>query len=679
MKYIFLLIIFSFFSIAQDTRMDWQGAIVGPPENAPSEGYGRILSEDDLVYLSELKPFYHGVASGDPTSSSVIIWTRVTTEVDGPVLLNYEVSTDKDMNNIILDGTVTAEPERDYCVKIDLQGLDAGTTYYFQFEYDGMKSIIGRTRTASAPGSKEHLRFAVISCVNYQWGFFNALERIADRDDLDAVIHMGDYIYEYASTGYSHPDFVEFFPHVPDKETIEIADYRLRYSQYRLDPMMIRMHQQHPMIAVWDDHESTNDSYRDGAQNHQENEGDWGERVNVATQVYEEWMPIRIPNQSDKREIYRQIKYGDMLDLYMLELRLTGKDLPMGSKAAGLPATELSPEEMLELANPDRKIMDDKQFGWLLNGLSTSTAQWKLMGSSVMMVPFPAFFNPDAWDGYYVQRETLFGQLLGAGVSNVGTISGDFHMSFASNLVTNSYTNPADAQLVGFEFTTPSVSSANLNEQSVLPVTDPSTGETTIINPLEMNLPERSDIAIAIEQGAVAGQPWFHYANSDQHGYIVVDITEEKIQCDFFHVGDVRTKTDIEIHSASAVVQNGSPLVSMLNINETGPATGKANPPELAPFPEILTIEDDGVLAMGVFPNPADHTTQISFAVNNPQNVIVSLIDFNGNEIAIIANDYFDKGVNAIPINISSFGNGTYLVKIQTKNGSKVIPLKISK
>lgn len=677
MRFLLFLALFSALVFAQDTKLEYNGKIMGPPEGRPAEGFGRVLDTEELIYLEQLKPFYHGVASGDPQQNSVIIWTRVTTEVDGPVEVSYELATDKEMTNIITSGNLTAHPDNDYCVKEDVTGLDAGTTYYYQFSYDNQKSIIGRTRTLPESGSKEHLRFAVISCVNYQWGFFNALERIAERDDLDAVIHMGDYIYEYSSEDYYHPDFVEYFPHNPDKEIVTRADYRLRYSQYRLDPMMIRMHQQHPMIATWDDHESTNDSWKDGAENHQEGEGEWSERVDIATSVYAEWMPIRLPDENNKKKIYRNFKFGDMLDLYMMELRLTGKDQPEGSKASGQAITEIDPMELATILSADIDMIDQEQFNWLVGGLTTSQSQWKVMGSSVMMVPFPGFFNPDAWDGYYTQREILFGSLLQAGVQNVGTISGDFHMSFATNLVSSAYNDPENSQLVGFEFTTPSVTSANINEQSLplVPIVDPQTGDTTFVAPLDIRLPERSPLAQFLEFDVVSNTPWFHYANSDQHGYMVLDIQEERIQTDWFYV-PILEKSDVETYGASAVVNSGNPLVT---VNTEGAAAGKINAPELAPFPSVLSVEDDGVLPMGVFPNPADHTTQVSFAVNKPQKIKLALFDINGNEVAKIGNKFFNKGVQAIEMNITNYPVGSYFVKIETENSTEIIPLKIIK
>lgn len=670
MRYL-LLILFTFsISFAQDSRVQLDGYLLGPPEGKPAEGFGRGDDDEVQVYYSQLKPFYHGVASGDPLSDRVIIWTRLTTVI--PIAnVSWEMATDPDMQNIVVSGTQTTDASVDYTVKVDVTGLEPGTTYYYQFEHNDKTSLVGRTKTAPANDSMEHLRFAVISCVNYQWGYFAALERIAERADLDAVIHLGDYLYEYGSEDYGHPDIIDFKGHEPDNETVSIADYRLRFSQYRLEPDMIKFHQQHPVIAVWDDHESTNDSWRDGADNHQPNaEGSWEDRVDASTKVYAEWMPIRVPNEDEKREIYRDFSYGNMLDLYMLELRLSGRDEPMGSKGFGSSVGDLDETELEELFDEDRQMIGNDQYQWLTEGLRTSDAHWKLMGSSVMMTSFPTLFNADAWDGYYAQRERLYNFLLDNEIENIGTISGDIHMSFAADLITNSFTNLDEAETVGFEFTTPSVSSANINELQVLPYPDPETGETRVIFPLQQRLPERSEEVVALENQITESSEWINYINSDQHGYIVLDITQEKIQSDWYHVGDVRDfENDEEFPSMSMVVNSGDPKMQIINV----PSPDKENAPDLAPFPLASSVETDDVLNMGVYPNPVVNTAMVNFALNTPQDVLIRIFDISGNMVLQIADAPFSKGVHGIPVDVSDLSKGSYIVKIETESGSQIM------
>lgn len=233
------------------------------------------------------------------------------------------MATDPGLTEIVAKGRVNATADRDWCVKVDVTRLQPGTTYYYDFTSGGRTSITGRTRTAPA-GAAERLRFAVVSCSNYPEGYFNAYRNIADRHDLDAVIHLGDYVYEYGEAGELGRATD------PPHEMVTLADYRARYAQYRLDPDLRAAHQQHPFIAVWDDHESTNNSWYGGADNHDPGEGDWFERKAVSARVYDEWMPIRLPDSAQPLKIWRHLPYGELADLVMLDTRLWGRDQQPG-------------------------------------------------------------------------------------------------------------------------------------------------------------------------------------------------------------------------------------------------------------------------------------------------------------------------------------------------------------
>ena len=248
---------------------------------------------------------------------------------------------DREMSDIIASDSITTSAERDYTLKVIVEGLEAGTTYYYDFNALGRNSVTGRTKTAPT-GPVDQLKFAVVSCANLLWGEFAAYGHVADRDDLDAVIHMGDYLYEYAQDGtYGHKT-LRNRPIFPKHELVELEDYRLRYQTYRLDPNLQRIHQMHPMIAVWDDHESANDSWATGAQNHDpRTEGEWETREANARQVYSEWMPIR----GDAQQIYRAFSYGDLADIIMLDTRLEGRERPLGDI------------NHPELHNPERTIL----------------------------------------------------------------------------------------------------------------------------------------------------------------------------------------------------------------------------------------------------------------------------------------------------------------------------------
>jgi alkaline phosphatase D len=392
-----------------------------------------------------------------------------------------------------------------------------------------MHSLIGRTRTAPT-GDIDHIRIAVVTGSNYQWGNFNGYARIADRQDLAAFIHTGDYFYEYPAGRYSHPD-LENRDHYPDKELLELEDYRTRFFQYRLDPNLRRLHQQLPMIAQWDDHEHANDCWTGGAENHDPaTQGPWEKRIANSLRAYYEWMPIRMRHPRDKR-IYRSFTYGNLLELMMLELRLVGRDQQLQPKGG---TGAIDPDELYD---PTRTLLGKRQRQWLLRTLGKSKAQWKVLGSSVMMMQllgFGPYGNLDAWDGYPVEREKIFQFIRDHDIKNFGVLSGDFHTAFAAEL--RSDPTSVDGTL-GFEFTTPSMTSANLNEQEILAVPNPAPPpDQLVFYPLAERWPEGYFWTQQIENLFLGLNPQMKYINLDRHGYMVVDFSREKVQADWYYL-----------------------------------------------------------------------------------------------------------------------------------------------
>ena len=274
---------------------------------------------------AEAPRFDHGVASGDPLSDGFILWTRVS-GAEGSVPVRWRVASDPAMKQRVREGVAWTDDWSDFTVKADVRGLPPGSTFYFHFEVDGARSPIGRARTLPA-GALASARFAVVSCSNHPAGYFNVYRDIAGHDDLDAVIHLGDYIYEYGPGQYAteHAETLGRIPE-PTRELTSLEDYRQRHAQYKSDPDSIAMHQQHPLIAVWDDHEIANDAWRRGAENHQQDEGQWAERRDAALRAWFEWMPVRgVPDGADTR-IFRRFRYGDLMSLIMLDTRLCGRD-----------------------------------------------------------------------------------------------------------------------------------------------------------------------------------------------------------------------------------------------------------------------------------------------------------------------------------------------------------------
>jgi alkaline phosphatase D len=488
-----------------------------------------------------LKPFYHGVASGDPLADRVIIWTKITPDNQPKFIKGqWQVATDPEMKNVVKSGKFNTNASKNYTVKIDVIGLQAGTTYYYQFTALGAKSLVGRTQTAPNNGS-EHLRFAIVSCSNYEAGYFNAYAKIAQRNDLDAVIHLGDYIYEYGQGGYGDSTLKNQRQVLPKNEILSLEDYRTRYSIYRLDKDLRSVHQQHPFIVVWDDHETANDSYKEGAENHSESEGSWANRRAIARQVYAEWLPIRGEAQS----IYRKINYGNLADLILLDTRLEGRE------------KQIKDVKDAQLYAENRTILGNKQREWFLNELKNSQAQWKIIGNQVIFAEFNIGwasaaiqgYTPeqlesrflDIWDGYPAERTKIIDFIKNNQINNVVFLTGDFHTTFAFDIAqrptvfsekgkTPDYLPETGVGSVAVEFVSPSITSGNFGEQL---------GEMRAkMLEYQMNKPLPNGIN---------PNPHMKYAELTRHGYYILDLTKSKAQADWYFVDTIKQVSDNEV------------------------------------------------------------------------------------------------------------------------------------
>lgn len=518
---------------------------------------------DDLFDPS-LAPFYHGVASGDPLQDRVIIWTKVTTDLPS-VDVSWQMATDTAMTDIVASGMVATTADRDYTVKIDVTGLNSNTTYYYAFNALGANSLTGRTKTAPTADEADHLKFVLISCSNFNWGYFNVYDRIADRNDLDAVIHVGDYIYEY---GESHPyqDLTLDRVTSPAGEIVSLEDYRERYSLYRLNNELRRAHQQHPFIVTWDDHEVTNDAYDGGAENHQpETEGDYEERKAVATQAYFEWLPIR---DNGVQQVYRRFDYGNLVDLFVLDTR---------HEMRSIQPTSMLQEDFNDL----RTLLGEEQKSWLLDGLNTSEAQWKVVAQQVIFSPLNVGFgaaggaitNPDSvfavenifldiWDGYPAERQQIVEEIEVNEIDNVVMLAGDFHSSFAFDVTTqpvlyplaqtnylpfpNPGYNPETGEgSVAVEFVTPSVSAANFDE-NVGP-------ELTAQFSFAMN----NDLGV-VPGTPVVYNPHMKYNDLSEHGYVLLDVKADSVQGNFYFVNTIKEPSDEERYATGLSTLSGT-------------------------------------------------------------------------------------------------------------------------
>ncbi|QJE96001.1 alkaline phosphatase D family protein [Luteolibacter luteus] len=525
------------------------------------------------LYDPELAPFYHGVASGDPLPDGFIIWTRVTppgkprATTNRRVPVKWTVATDPTLSQIVASGNTLTSGARDFTVKIDVRGLTAGQTYYYGFEAFGQQSLTGKTKTAPN-GPVDQLKFAVVSCSNYEWGYFSGYEQISRRTDIDAVIHVGDYIYEYPDNhSYSSEQIRDERVLFPHNETVTLKHYRTRYANYHLDPNLRRAHQQHPFIAIWDDHEFANNAWKGGAENHNpRKEGRWKTRKAAAIRAYLEWMPIRENGSS----IVRSLSYGPLMDLVLLDTRVEGRNIQIEDVNSPL------------LYSPDRTMLGATQKEWLKDELRSSTAKWKILGNQVIFsefnIAYAAALDPlvtgdflesqflDIWDGYPAERAELVNFIETEDVENVVILTGDIHCSFAFEVADPVLGNPAydpatGAGAVAVEFVTPSLSAANFDEEM---------GE------FFSGLLEDS-INKPFPPTGVNNNPHMKFADLDRHGYLVLSVTEQQVQADYYYLEDILVPQTTEVWGAGMISASGS--------NHLVPASAPAPPKNVQDTP----------------------------------------------------------------------------------------------
>ena len=479
--------------------------------------------------------FPHGVASGDPLPDGILLWTRVTPTTEavpgsglGPdTEVAWTVARDKAFTNIVAKGSVTATAASDHTVKADVRGLAPATDYWFRFSAGGTDSPAARTRTAPASDAAvAGLRFGVVSCANWEAGYFSSYRHLAARGDLDAWLHLGDYIYEYGTGEYGTRDTV-VRQHAPAHEILTLADYRIRHGKYKTDPDLQALHLKAPVIAIWDDHEFANDAWSGGAENHTEGtEGAWTARQAAAKQAYFEWMPVRTAIAGTT---YRRLRFGKLADLSLLDLRsFRSQQVAVGNGSVD---------------DPDRTITGRAQLDWLKAGLKSSDTTWRLVGNSVMISPFAIGslsadllrplaellglpkeglgLNTDQWDGYTDDRRELLAHLRSNAIRNTVFLTGDIHMAWANDVPVDAGTYPLSAS-AATEFVVTSVTSDNLDDI--------------------LKVPEGTVTALAAPVIQVANRH-VHWVDTDRHGYGVLDITADRAQMDYYVLSD-KTKAD---------------------------------------------------------------------------------------------------------------------------------------
>jgi alkaline phosphatase D len=470
--------------------------------------------------------FRHGVASGDPLHDRVVLWTRVTGERDAAEV-DWVIARDAALDAVVASGSAIASADTDHTVKVDVTGLDAGETYFYAFSCGGDRSPVGRTKTLPAG---DHLRVAACACARYTAGYFNVYARIAARSDLDFVLHLGDYIYEYGNDELGPRGFLVREVE-PAHEARTLSDYRARYAHYRLDPDVALLHRTHAVIATIDDHEFCNDTWREGAGKHDpERDGDWATRRAAALRAWAEWMPVRLPDPGDPTRVYRSFAVGDLADVIVLDGR-THRDAQSSDPAV--------------MDHPERTILGRPQFEWLLRELDGSHATWRILAQGVMIGQVYSEFmpedvgeplgelgvltkrehgpEPDQWDGYTAERNRLLRALGEHHVGNAVFVSGDVHSSWAVDLHRDHHER--DEPPVAVEFVATSITSENLDEH--------------------MGTSPRTD-SLHVERRIIDENPHIRWAELDSHGYFVLDVTHERARADWFFVNSVMHRCEGE-------------------------------------------------------------------------------------------------------------------------------------
>jgi alkaline phosphatase D len=557
---------------------------------------GCSSDDDDDVVSGQ---FLQGVASGDPAADAVILWTRVTPDVEGDITVSWEVATDSNFSQVVTNGQTVTNKNRDYTVKVDAVGLEAGQQYYYRFKAGETVSEMGQTLTLPE-GSVASVKLAVMSCANFPAGYFNVYEMAAQQNDLDAVVHLGDYLYEYARGEYASEHAVELGREVlPAGELFLLDDYRTRYSQYRSDASLQKLHAKVPFITVWDDHEVANDTWKDGAENHNDGEGDFDQRKQAALQAYFEWLPIRPWSEGNHEEIYRSFNYGNLVDLHMLDTRVLARDkqLEYSQYIDATTGAFNSSTFLADVTDTNRTLLGQTQLLWLQQTLLQSTAKWQVLGQQVLMgkmlmpaaiatqqMSIPQFaelaglaqlagraqasdptltaeelaylqanqakltpeviallqlpaipYNLDAWDGYAYEREVILATAKSL-QHNLVVIAGDTHNAWASDLT------DSGGDIVGIEFATSSVSSPGLEYYLGL-----------------------SDAEMPATEAAIVGLiADLKYANLKDRGYLLLTFTENEVRSDWQYVDTILDKTFVQLDARgySATSTAGSPKVT---------------------------------------------------------------------------------------------------------------------
>ncbi len=592
---------------------------------------------------STIQPFYHGVASGDPLNDRVIIWTRVTTD-SSSVEVKWRVATDTAMQNILANGLLTTDASRDYTVKVDVTGLQPGINYYYEFEAMGRLSQRGRTKTLPA-GNVSSLRIGFVGCSNYEFGYFNAYSILKNRNDVDLIIHYGDYIYEYGHKG-GGVDTINRRT-FPEYDAYDLTSYRQRYAWYRLDPSLRNLHQQYPMVVIWDDHEFANDAFADTSENHRPaSQGTWAARKANAIKVFKEWIPMREDTSRTNIINFTQ-SVGNLADIIYTEDRIQRSVFNTDSQFINM---MLIGQDPLLYDTPDRTMHGKRQMEWMANQIKTSNAKWKILANQVVFSSyfykgiggFP-FHQVQGWDANPLDRKKIIDTINQYNIKNVVVLSGDIHVAMAFDI-----------------------------PGGVVPY-DPTTGAGSAAVEFVADNVVEGDVLPNAEAYMYSNNLNLRYIKLKSQGYCVIDITPNSVCCDYWETDSVSTaNTHQNFLSTWCTVQGENHLKAY-----QGPAFTPRSFPSLAPYnprnsglPVGVRTLQKAVELMSMYPNPSNSYVRFQYFMKATDQLFIEVYDTQGRLMQKEDFGLRQKGLNEDILYIKNLPSAEYLVIFKTTDGT---------
>ena len=617
--------------------------------NIYSQDFSTAYPNNRSVADTTIAPFYHGVASGDPLSDRVIIWTRVTSNDIFDTVYWY-VATDSTMENIISKGKYFTSANKDHTVKIDVTGLTANTYYYYTFYSKGRFSQVGRTKTMPV-GEVNNLRIGVLSCSNYSFGYFNAYDILNERNDVDFIMHLGDYIYE---DGY-HNDGIDTLHRrvFPEYDAYDKPSYEMRYSWYRLDPSLRELHRQYPWVVIWDDHEFANDAFRDTSfQHHPLTQGTWADRKKAAIEAFKEWIPFR--EDTAKCNIINYTQHiGNLADIIYTENRIQRDTFDNSLQFLSLLIGTNNP---LSYAKPNLSALGSKQLNWICNELKTSDAKWKILANQLAFTPFfikgPLQLKsrfPSSWDFYPWDRKHILDTVAKNNIKNFVVLSADAHVAMAFDVVHDSipYSASNGTGSLGVEFVCDNAVYGNFFS--------------------------------GMEPFMFQYNPQLKYLNTNSQGFYILDIKPSRMCCDYWQIDSINTLNTKKTYLKTFCTED-----NMCHLKEeVGPIPPVNTYAPLLSYHVNTAITITGVpLVYGnievlkLYPNPTKNYINIQFSNLETNNVQVFLYDMTGRMLQEVNLGLKIKGLNSCTIHFPNFASGQYILDFVSEgihNQNKII------